>query len=86
MTASSSAIDQSAARVLACGVFDLFHVGHLRYLSYARGRGAHLTALVSPDALVFAFKKKRPWIAQEQRMEGLRNNEGSQVTPGAFAL
>lgn len=27
------------ACILASGVFDLFHVGHLRYLQYARAQG-----------------------------------------------
>lgn len=56
-------------RILATGVFDLFHVGHLRYLQYARQQGAHLTVAVTPDALCLARKGKQPIIHESQRLE-----------------
>lgn len=59
-------------RVLALGVFDLFHVGHLRYLQYARTQGTHLTVAVTPDAVCQAVKGKWPVIPEAQRLEMVR--------------
>lgn len=59
-------------RILAVGVFDLFHIGHLRYLQYARQQGAHLSVAVTPDAIGLAVKAKRPVIPEEQRIEIIR--------------
>jgi cytidyltransferase-like protein len=59
-------------RVLAIGVFDLFHIGHLRYLQYARALGNHLVVGVTPDAIALSMKGKRPVIPEEQRMEIIR--------------
>lgn len=56
-------------RILASGVFDLFHVGHLRYLQYARAQGSSLVVGVLDDELVWRLKAKRPVIALAQRME-----------------
>lgn len=56
-------------RILVTGVFDLFHVGHLRYLQYARRQGARLTVAVTPDALCLARKGKQPAIHESQRLE-----------------
>lgn len=58
--------------VLAIGVFDLFHVGHLRYLQYARAQGHHLSVAVTPDAIGLAVKGKYPVIPEDQRMEIIR--------------
>lgn len=55
--------------VLAIGVFDLFHVGHLRYLQFARSKGSRLSVGVTPDDIVLATKHKLPVIPQEQRVE-----------------
>lgn len=59
-------------RVLAIGVFDLFHVGHLRYLQYARRQGNHLMVAVTPDALCRERKGKWPAIEEAQRLEIVR--------------
>ena len=56
-------------RVLALGVFDLFHVGHLRYLQYASKRGKSLVVGVLPDDIVLKIKNKRPIIPQSERVE-----------------
>lgn len=61
-----------AERVLCVGVFDLFHVGHLRYLQYARQQGSHLTVAVSSDALCHTRKGKWPVIHEAQRLEIIR--------------
>jgi cytidyltransferase-like protein len=58
--------------VLAIGVFDLFHIGHLRYLQYARTQGKHLSVAISPDVIVYDVKQKSPTIQQDQRMEIIR--------------
>lgn len=55
--------------VLACGVFDLFHVGHLRYLEYARSRGDYLIVGVSADDISIRVKGKSPVVEQSQRVE-----------------
>lgn len=60
-------------RILATGVFDLFHVGHLRYLQYARLQGAHLTVGVTPDAMCHERKGKWPVIDEAQRLEIIRS-------------
>jgi cytidyltransferase-like protein len=50
-------------------VFDLFHIGHLRYLQYARQQGTHLTAAVSTNKINLATKDKCPAIDEAQRLE-----------------
>jgi glycerol-3-phosphate cytidylyltransferase len=56
-------------RILAIGVFDLFHVGHLRYLEYAKRQGSHLIVAVTTDAIGVIVKGKRPQIPEDQRLE-----------------
>lgn len=60
-------------RVLALGVFDLFHVGHLNYLNYAKQQGDYLIVGVAPDAMCLKSKGKHPIIPEQQRMEIIRN-------------
>lgn len=55
--------------VLATGVFDLFHVGHLRYLQYARQQGTHLIVGVVADEDVYRTKAQYPCIPLAERME-----------------
>ena len=43
-------------RVMAVGVFDLLHAGHLHYLEQARALGNHLTVVVAHDDTVRARK------------------------------
>lgn len=54
---------------LAIGVFDLLHVGHLRYLQYASKHCQELTVAVTPDDMVERYKKCRPAIRYEDRLE-----------------
>jgi glycerol-3-phosphate cytidylyltransferase len=61
-----------ARRGLATGVFDLFHVGHLRYLQYARGRCGALVVAVTPDRIVETAKGRKPIVPEEQRLELIR--------------
>jgi rfaE bifunctional protein nucleotidyltransferase chain/domain len=55
---------------LANGVFDVLHVGHVRYLHAARELGGKLIVAVNADASVRALKGKgRPVMPAEERAE-----------------
>ena len=55
---------------LANGVFDLLHVGHVRYLEAARREADLLVAAVNSDASTRALKGPgRPLLPQEERAE-----------------
>jgi FAD synthetase len=61
-------------RVMAVGVFDLLHAGHLHYLEQAKALGDHLTVVVAHDDTV-RKRKHEPVTGQDlrQRMvEGLK--------------
>jgi rfaE bifunctional protein nucleotidyltransferase chain/domain len=66
-----SELDQQRARgarvVLTNGVFDLLHVGHLRYLRAARAHGDVLVVGVNADACV--VKPGRPLVPDVERAE-----------------
>ena len=56
--------------VLANGCFDLLHVGHVRYLEAARGRGDELLVAVNSDASVARLKGPgRPVLDEDARAE-----------------
>lgn len=55
--------------VLTNGVFDLLHVGHLRYLRAARALGDVLVVGVNADATVRAAKPGRPLVPDVERAE-----------------
>ncbi len=56
--------------VLANGCFDLLHVGHVRYLSAARGFGDALIVGLNSDASVRRLKGPgRPVMAADERAE-----------------
>jgi rfaE bifunctional protein nucleotidyltransferase chain/domain len=55
--------------VLTNGVFDLLHVGHLRYLRQARALGDVLVVGVNADATVRAAKPGRPFVPDVERAE-----------------
>jgi D-glycero-beta-D-manno-heptose 1-phosphate adenylyltransferase len=56
--------------VLTNGVFDLMHVGHVRYLEDARSRGDFLVVAVNSDKTAEAIKGKGfPINPAEERME-----------------
>jgi len=84
VTAADKVVDraQAAARaaevkargdtvVFTCGVFDLIHVGHVRYLEYARGLGDFLIVGINSDASVRELGKGpgRPLVPQDERAE-----------------
>ena len=66
------AAEKAAGRrvILANGCFDLFHVGHIRYLREARSRGDLLVVAVNSDSSVRRLKgKARPILPQSERAE-----------------
>ena len=57
-------------RVLATGVFDLLHYGHIRYLEEAKKTGgpdAYLIVIVARDETVRKLKGIDPTIPEDQR-------------------
>jgi D-beta-D-heptose 7-phosphate kinase/D-beta-D-heptose 1-phosphate adenosyltransferase len=63
--------------VFTNGVFDLLHVGHVRYLAQARALGDALVVAINSDRTVRELKgPERPLFAQHERAEilaGLRD-------------
>ncbi len=55
--------------VLTNGVFDLLHIGHLRYLRQARQLGDLLVVGINADATVRSLKPGRPLVADVERAE-----------------
>jgi FAD synthetase len=56
--------------VLAAGVFDLLHYGHIRYLEEAKksgGKEAKLVVIVARDETVKKLKGSAPTIPEDQR-------------------
>ncbi len=51
------------------GVFDMFHVGHLRLLEHAKQQCEHLIVAVSTDELVQNYKNKKTIIPYDERVE-----------------
>jgi rfaE bifunctional protein nucleotidyltransferase chain/domain len=56
--------------VFTNGVFDLLHVGHVRYLAQARGLGDALLVAINSDRSVHELKgNDRPLITENERAE-----------------
>ena len=55
-------------RVMATGVFDLLHPGHIEYLSEAKKLGDELVVVVARDSTAERFKH-RPIVPEAQRVE-----------------
>ena len=53
-------------RVMATGVFDILHLGHIRYLEEAKGLGDELVVVVAHDETV-KKRKHTPIMPQEMR-------------------
>lgn len=54
---------------LVMGIFDLFHVGHLRLIQKAKNNCDYLRVAVLSDELTVRYKKKAPFIPLCERME-----------------
>ncbi len=63
--------EEGGTVVFTCGVFDLLHIGHVRYLEYARSLGDVLVVGVNSDASVRQLGKgaNRPVVGQRERAE-----------------
>lgn len=55
-------------RVMASGVFDILHLGHVHYLKEAKKLGDELVVVVATDATVRKFKHE-PITSQEMRRQ-----------------
>lgn len=58
--------------MLATGVFDLLHLGHLRFLEESKRKGgprSRLVVVVARDKTVFRRKGKGPIVPEDQRRE-----------------
>ncbi|MCD6504049.1 FAD synthase [Candidatus Bathyarchaeota archaeon] len=56
--------------VLASGVFDLLHLGHVRFLEEAKktgGENARLIVIIARDSTVERLKGSRPIVPEDQR-------------------
>ena len=56
--------------VLASGVFDLLHLGHVRFLEEAKragGKNAKLITIIATDSTVEKSKGRKPIMSEDQR-------------------
>src|SRR4030042_2767802 len=56
--------------VLASGVFDLLHLGHVRFLEDAKragGKNAKLIVIVARDSTIEKTKGRKPIMSEDQR-------------------
>lgn len=55
--------------VFTAGTWDLFHIGHLNIIKKSKEFGDHLVVGVSTDELVMSYKKYKPFIPYNERLE-----------------
>ena len=55
--------------VYTCGVYDMFHVGHLNMLKAAKGLGDKLIVAVSTDEVAESYKPGSLVVPFEQRVQ-----------------
>ena len=65
--------DKKLEIVYTSGTFDLFHIGHLNVLKRSKAVGDYLMVGVSRDELVETYKKAKPIIPFEDRLEIIRH-------------
>jgi len=74
--------------VLATGVFDIMHLGHLNYLTYARSFGDFLIVHIESDQAVRRHKGAgRPINSEQERqtlVQGLRVVDQTFIADGEF--
>lgn len=73
---AAAAADKPYGIGLLMGVFDLFHIGHLRLINRAKARCRFLRVAVLADHVVQQFKGITPTIPLAQRMEILAAIDG----------
>ncbi|MCS4540904.1 MAG: FAD synthase [Euryarchaeota archaeon] len=56
-------------RVMASGVFDLLHTGHLFYLTECKKLGDELTVVIARDSTVKKLKNRPPIIPETNRLQ-----------------
>ena len=59
--------------VFTCGVFDLFHIGHLNLIKESKSHGDKLIVGINTDEFTLSYKNKRPVIPFEQRFEIIKS-------------
>ena len=81
---------KSTTNIYTCGIFDLFHISHLKALKQAKSYGTHLVVGVCTDSDAQAYKRQ-PIIPYEHRFEIIRSLSfvdkvvcGPLVTPRSF--
>ncbi len=68
--ASAKRVGKKRLVVLAAGVFDLLHLGHVRFLEEAKkagGRDSELIVIVARDKTVEQRKSEKPVMTENQR-------------------
>lgn len=63
--------DNERKVVLASGVFDLLHLGHVRFLEEAKktgGKNAKLLVIIARDSTVQKMKGRKPIMPEDQRL------------------
>jgi FAD synthetase len=63
---------QKMTRVMASGVFDILHSGHLHYLEEAKALGDELVVVVATDSTV-RKRKHEPITPEKMRLELVQN-------------
>ena len=61
---------ENKKRVLASGVFDLLHLGHVKFLEEAKktgGKNAELIVIIARDSTVEKTKSRKPIMSENQR-------------------
>ncbi len=61
-------------KVMTFGTFDLFHPGHLHYLSEAKKLGDYLITVVARDSTVTHLKWKKPRESEDIRSKKVRDS------------
>lgn len=66
--------DQTAALTVGytAGVYDLFHIGHLKLLERAKAQCDHLVVGVTSDQLASSRKGQNPFVPLDERLEIIR--------------
>jgi FAD synthetase len=78
--------------VLASGVFDLLHLGHVRFLEEAKrsgGENAKLIVVIARDSTVEKTKGKKPIMSEDQRralVESLKVVDAAVLGYAAFDI